>query len=261
MAGRPYGRGMETRPVEGVPEGTAALVTGASGALGGVAARVLAARGLPVALHAHAHPERAHALAEEIDGLDGPTAVVEGDLGTPEGADAVVAAATEALGPVRVLVHCAGVRVDGLVVGQDPAVWAETVRVNLLGTYHVDRAVLPAMLKARWGRIVNVSSPVASFGNAGQSAYAASKAGVEALTRTLAHEVGRRSITVNALSPGFVESDITASVPDAARDRLLERTALRRPAAPAEIGPVLDMLLDAAYLTGQVVAVDGGMTP
>ncbi|HMJ78245.1 MAG TPA: SDR family NAD(P)-dependent oxidoreductase [Iamia sp.] len=249
---------MQQRPVEGMPEGTAALVTGASGALGGVAARILARRGLAVALHAHAHPERAEAVAAD---LDVPSAVVAGDLGTPEGADAVVAAATDALGPVRVLVHCAGVRVDGLVVGQDPAVWAETIRVNLLATYHVDRAVLPAMLKARWGRIVNVTSPVASFGNAGQSAYAASKAGVEALTRTLAHEVGRRSITVNALSPGFVESTITAEVADAARDRLLDRTALRRPAAPDEVGPVLDMLLDAAYLTGQVVAVDGGMTP
>jgi 3-oxoacyl-[acyl-carrier protein] reductase len=249
---------MEPRPVEGAPSGTAALVTGASGALGGVAARVLATRGLPVALHAHAHPERAEELSRD---LAVPTAVVGGDLGTPEGAEAVVAAAVEALGPVRVLVHCAGVRVDGLVVGQDPAVWAETIRVNLLGTFHVDRAVLPAMLKARWGRIVNVSSPVASFGNAGQSAYAASKAGVEALTRTLAQEVGRRSITVNALSPGFVASAITAEVADAARDRLLDRTALRRSATPDEIAPVLDMLLDAAYLTGQVVAVDGGMTP
>jgi 3-oxoacyl-[acyl-carrier protein] reductase len=241
-----------------MPEGTAALVTGASGALGGVAARILARRGLPVALHAHAHPERAEAVAAD---LDVPAAVVTGDLGTPEGAEAVVAAATDALGPVRVLVHCAGVRVDGLVVGQDPAVWTETIRVNLVAAYHVDRAVLPAMLKARWGRIVNVTSPVASFGNAGQSAYAASKAGVEALTRTLAHEVGRRSITVNALSPGFVESAITAEVADAARDRLLDRTALRRPATPDEVGPVLDMLLDAAYLTGQVIAVDGGMTP
>lgn len=241
-----------------MPEDTAALVTGGSGVLGAVAARVLAGRGVPVALHAHAHPDRAEALAAE---LEVATAVVAGDLATPDGAEAAVAAATEALGPVRILVHCAGVRVDGLVVGQDPAVWAETIRVNLLGTYHVDRAVLPAMLAARWGRIVNVSSPVASFGNAGQSAYAASKAGVEALTRTLAQEVGRRSITVNALSPGFVESALTAEVADAARDRLLGRTALRRPAPPEEVAPVLEMLLDAGYLTGQVVAVDGGMTP
>lgn len=249
---------MDVGPVSGLPEGSVGLVTGASGALGAVAAGVLAARGIPVALHAHTRPARAEALGGE---LPVPTAVVTGDLGTPEGAEAVVAAATEALGPVRVLVHCGGVRVDGLVVGQDPAVWAETIRVNLLGTFHVDRAVLPAMLKARWGRIVNVTSPVAGFGNAGQSAYAASKAGVEALTRTLAHEVGRRSITVNALSPGFVESAITAEVGDAARDRLLDRTALRRPATPDEVAPVLHMLLDAGYLTGQVVAVDGGMTP
>jgi len=247
---------MDAGPVPGMPEGSVGLVTGASGTLGAVAARALAARGIPVALHAHAHPDRAAGLD-----LDVATAVVPGDLGTPEGAEAVVAAATEALGPVRVLVHCAGIRVDGLVVGQDPAVWAETIRVNLLGTFHVDRAVLPAMLKARWGRIVNVSSPVAGFGNAGQSAYAASKAWVEALTRTLAHEVGRRSITVNAVSPGFVESALTAEVADAARDRLLDRTALRRTAAPDELAPVLNMLLDAGYLTGQVVAVDGGMTP
>ncbi|HEX7132330.1 MAG TPA: SDR family NAD(P)-dependent oxidoreductase, partial [Iamia sp.] len=123
--------------MEQAPEGSVALVTGASGTLGAMAARILARRGLPVALHAHAHPERAAARADD---LAVPTTVVGGDLGTPEGAEAVVAAATEALGPVRVLVHCAGVRVDGLVVGQDPAVWAETVRVNLLGTYHVDRA-------------------------------------------------------------------------------------------------------------------------
>lgn len=223
-----------------------------------MAARALAGRGLPVALHAHARPERA---AEVAASIAGPTAVVTGDLRTATGAEEVVAAATEALGPVRVLVHCAAVRRDGLVRGQDPAVWADTIQVDLLGTYHVDRAVLPAMLEARWGRIVNVTSPVARFGNAGQSAYAAAKAGVEALTRTLAHEVGRRGVTVNALSPGYVATDLTADVSDAARDRLLARTALRRAAAPDEVAPALLMLLDAGYLTGQVVSVDGGMTP
>lgn len=242
----------------GLPDGIAALVTGASGGLGAVAATVMADRGLPVALHAHRHPERAQRLGAA---LATPSCVVTADLGHAEEAEAAVAEAGERLGPVGVLVHCAAVRVDGLVLGQDPAVWAEVVRINLLGTYHVDRAVVGGMTRARWGRIVNVTSPVASFGNAGQSAYAAAKAGVEALTRTLAHEVGRRSVTVNALSPGFVDTALTAEVPEAARDRLLGRTALRRPAEAQEVGPALSFLLDAAYVTGQVIAVDGGMTP
>lgn len=241
-----------------IPEGVVALVTGASGGLGPVAAATLAARGVPVALHAHGRPERAHAVA---DSLAVPTCVVSADLRDPAEAEAMVARVGEALGPVGVLVHCAAVRTDGLVMAQDPAAWAEVVRVNLLGTYHVDRAVVTAMLRARWGRIINVTSPVAAFGNAGQSAYAASKAGVEALTRTLAHEVGTRSVTVNALSPGFIATAMTEEVPDAARDRLLGRTALRRPARPDELGPAIRFLLDAGYVTGQVLAVDGGMTP
>lgn len=228
-----------------------------------MAARTLAGRGLPVALHAHTQPVRAGALAE---GLDVPTVVVAGDLGGAAAAEDVVAAASEALGPIGVLVHCAAVRSDGLVIGQDPATWAETVRVNLLGTFNIDRAVLGGgegggMVKARWGRIVNVTTPVARFGNAGQSAYAASKAGVEALTRTLAQEVGRRGITVNALSPGFVATAMTEGVSDAARDRLMDRTALGRPATAEEMGPAVCFLLDASYVTGQVLAVDGGMTP
>ncbi len=235
-----------------------ALVTGASGGLGAVAAAALAAEGLPVALHAHHHVDAAEAVAA---GLDVETTVVRGDLGDWAEAEAAVAAATDALGPVGVLVHCAGTRVDGLLSAQDPAAWAEVVRVNLLGTYHADRAVVGPMLSARWGRIVNLTSPVAGFGNAGQSAYAASKAGVEALTRTLAQEVGRRQVTVNALSPGFVRTAMTEEVADGARDRLLERTALGRPGLPEELAPALSFLLHAGYVTGQVLAVDGGMTP
>ncbi|CAN5700992.1 3-oxoacyl-[acyl-carrier-protein] reductase [soil metagenome] len=241
-----------------IPGGVVALVTGASGGLGPVAAASLAGAGLPVALHAHRHPDRARQVAT---GLDVATSVVIADLGQADQAAAMVEEVAATLGPVGVLVHCAGIRDDGLLSAQDPTAWAEVVRVNLLGTYHADRAVVGPMLKARWGRIINLSSPVASFGNAGQTAYAAAKAGVEALTRTLAQEVGRRSVTVNAISPGFVQTAMTEEVADAARDRLLDRTALRRPARPEEIGPAISFLLHADYVTGQVLAGDGGMTP
>lgn len=249
---------MDDPPAETIPEGVAGLVTGASGGLGAEAVTALAALGLPVALLAHHHPQRAQTVA---DGVSVPTHVLSSDLTDPAATEEAVADAARHVGPIGVLVHCAGVRRDGLLSAQDPAAWAEVIRVNLLGTYHADRAAVGPMLRARWGRIINLTSPVASFGHAGQSAYASSKAGVEALTRTLAHEIGRRSVTVNALSPGFVDTAMTAAVSDPVRDGLVGRTALRRVARPDEIAPAISFLVHSGYVTGQVIAVDGGMTP
>lgn len=247
----------QAEPAEG-PAGGVALVTGASGALGAVAVEVLARRGLKVALHCHRHRDAAEALAAT---LDVESVVVAGDLADWGAAETLAAEAARALGPVTVLVHCAGVRDDGLLMAQDPERWARSVQVNLLGTFHADRAVIAPMLKARSGRIINVTSPVASYGSAGQTAYSASKAGVIGLTRSLAKEVGGRGVTVNALSPGFMVTAMTESVPAEATRRLLERTALGRPAEPSEMAPGIEFLLDAGYVTGQVIALDGGLTP
>lgn len=241
-----------------VPDGVppTALVTGASGAVGAAVAAHLSARGFAVGLHAHGGRDAAEELAAT---LPGPTAVVTADVADAAAVEGAVEEVAGRLGPVGVLVTCAGVRVDGLLSAQDPEVWTRTVAVNLLGTFHACRAVLPAMLRARAGRIVAVTSPTATQGRSGQTAYGASKAGVEGLVRSLAREVGRRQVTVNALSPGFIESTINASLPDEVVDELRGRTDLGRFAVPDDVLPALDMLVDSPYVTGQVVGVDGGI--
>jgi 3-oxoacyl-[acyl-carrier protein] reductase len=166
---------------------------------------------------------------------------------------------TERLGPVSVVVNSGAVRKDGLMATQSVCEWTETIQVNLLGTFHVIRAVLPGMLQRRWGRVVNVVSPAGLMGSRGQTAYSASKAGVIGLTRSLALECGRRNVTVNALSPGFMETELTRAVPDDIREGYLARTAVRRFATPEEVAAGVELLVDSDYMTGQVLSIDGGL--
>lgn len=233
-----------------------ALVTGASGALGGAVAAHLSARGFAVGLHAHGGRDRIEALAAT---LTGPTAVVTADVADAAAVEAAAGEVVDALGPVGVLVTCAGVRVDGLLSAQASDVWARTIEVNLLGTYHACRAVLPAMLRARAGCIVAVTSPTGEQGRSGQTAYGASKAGVVGLVRSLSREVGRRQVRVNAVSPGFIESEINASLPPEVVDDLRGRIDLGRFATPEDVLGAVDLLVDNRYITGQVVGLDGGI--
>ena len=232
-----------------------AWVTGASGSLGGEVARDLARRGFAVGLHAHRHPERAREVAAT---LDTATSVVTADL-TDAAATAQAAASVEqALGPIGVLVACAGSRDDGLLIAQSPERWVDVVGVNLFGSYHACRAVLPGMLKRRSGRVVLITSPIGLQGNAGQTAYASAKAGIVGLTRSLARECGGRGVTVNAVAPGFIDSDITAGLSDEVREGLLRRIDLGRFTTAAEVVPTIAYLVDNGYVTGQVISVDGG---
>ena len=242
-------------PVSG--EGRVALVTGASGDLGGAIAVALDARGYAVAVHHHANAQAAEAVAAR---LTQRSVVVGADLGDWAATKEMVGGVVEELGTIGVLVHCAAVRRDALLAVQRPEAWAEVVQVNLVGTFHICRAVVTGMLRARYGRIVNVVSPAALIGSPGQTAYGASKAGVVALTRSLALECARRGVTVNALSPGYMETAMTRDLSDRVKAEILGRVPLGRPASLDEVSRAACFIVDADYMTGQVISVDGGVT-
>lgn len=234
-----------------------ALVTGASGALGAACAKALDAKGYQVALHYVRNEDSARKLAAEL--TNGST-VVGADIGDWAEVTAMIDRVTADLGAVSVMVNSGAIRRDGLMATQSVQDWADTIQTNLLGAFHVSRAVLPAMLRARWGRIINVVSPAALIGSSGQTAYSAAKAGVIGMTRSLALECGRRKVTVNALSPGFMPTELTDSVPEEVRARFSDRTPIRRFVTPDEVAKGVELLVDSAAMTGQVLSIDGGLS-
>lgn len=238
-------------------EHEAALVIGASGALGGAVARALDALGLRVALHYHGNETAAR---KNQSGLANPSMAVRADVADWAAVRRMGQAVRDGLGPVHALVNCGAVRQDDLLAVQPVAEWERTIQVNLLGAFHAVRAVVPEMLRRQRGRIVNVVSPAGLLGSAGQTAYSASKAGVIGLTRSLAVECGRRGVTVNALSPGFMESRLTEEVPAEVRDRLLARVPLGRDGTPEEVARGVTFLVECGYITGQVLSIDGGLS-
>lgn len=237
--------------------GRVALITGASGALGSAVAHTLDRRGYRLALHYTTGEERARKLAAE---LSGPSAVVQADVSDWSATKDMVERVRAELGPVSVLVNSGAIRRDGLMATQSVDDWTRTISVNLIGTFHACRATLPDMLRARWGRIINVVSPAGLIGSKGQTAYSAAKAGVMGMTRSLALECGRRKVTVNALSPGLMESALTREVPADVSAALVARTAFGRLGTPDEVSRGVELLLDADYMTGQVLSIDGGMS-
>ena len=239
------------------PEKPVALVTGASGGFGAAVAIELDRLGCRVALHYNRAEDGAREVSES---LTNDSIVVQANVGDWESVSAMHRRVAEELGEVDILVSNAAIRKDALMMSQAPEVWAEVIQTNLLGTFHVARAVLPSMVKRRWGRIINVVSPSALVATAGQTAYAASKSGVIALTRTLATEAGRRGVTVNAISPGFMETRMTASATDKFRQNLAANLPVPRLTTPEEVAPAIGVFLDNDYVTGQVLSVDGGIS-
>ncbi|WP_194821343.1 SDR family NAD(P)-dependent oxidoreductase [Micromonospora sp. S-DT3-3-22] len=238
-------------------EGRVALIIGASGGLGAAVAHVLDRRGYRLALHYTTGADRAHKLAAE---LSGPSTVVQADVADWAVTQDMAGRVRAELGGISVLVNAGAVRHDGFMATQAVDDWTRTVAVNLLGTFHTCRAVLPDMMRARWGRIINVVSPAGLIGSRGQTAYSAAKAGVLGMTRSLALECGRFQITVNALSPGLMATAMTEDIPARSRATLMARTAFSRMATPDEVAQGITLLLDADYMTGQVLSIDGGMS-
>ena len=237
-----------------------ALVTGASRGIGQGIAFALARDGWRVVGTATTRAgadAMADAFSDEDVSIQGRVLQVQDESSV----DSLVKQLNDELGPVSLLVNDSGITRDNLLMRMKPAEWAEVLEVNLGSMYRLCKAVLRPMTRARWGRIINISSVVASMGNAGQTNYAASKGGIEAFTRSLAQEIGSRSITVNAVAPGFIDTDMTTEISDEQRARLLERVPLGRLGKVSEVAALVSFLASdaAAYITGETIHVNGGL--
>jgi 3-oxoacyl-[acyl-carrier protein] reductase len=235
-----------------------ALVTGASRGIGAAIAAALAADGWPVAIAYRSGSEEAARIVGAIEDAGGTATALAGDVADPAVADRLVAAAEDALGPLAVLVNNAGVRADGLAIQLEDEDWDRVLETNLSGAFRLTRRAVRGMVRRRYGRVVNVASVVGTKANAGQANYAASKAGLIAVTKTVAVEVARRGVTVNAVAPGFIATDMTADLPPA----VLDAVPARRAGRPEDVAACVRFLASdqAAYITGAVLAVDGGLS-
>jgi 3-oxoacyl-[acyl-carrier protein] reductase len=233
-----------------------ALVTGGSGGLGAAICEALAADGFTVLVGYGGNAAAAEAVAATCDG---PAEAIRIDVTDEDSVTAAVEHATS-LGPLAVAVNNAGITDDDLLLRLSTRQFDRTIEVNLRGAFLVSKAVLRPMLRARYGRIVNVASVVALRGNVGQTAYAASKAGLIGFSKSLAREVARKGITVNVVAPGFVASAMTDALPDAARQALIDLAPSGRPVTAAEVAATIGFLASdrAGSTTGAVVPVDGG---
>ena len=242
-------------------EGRVALVTGGGRGIGRAIAVRLAKGGTKVAISYRANDEAAGETAKLVREAGAECELFKGDVASSEDVAALFKGVTEAFGPVEILVNNAGTTRDNIMMRMKDAEFDDVVQTNLKGTYLCTRAVLRGMVRARWGRIVNVSSVVGLLGNAGQANYAASKAGIIGLTKSVAREVANRGITANAVAPGYVETELTGGLSEEIKGRILGQVPVGRFGEPEEIAEVVAFLAGdgAAYVTGQTIAVDGGM--
>ncbi|MDX6690721.1 MAG: 3-oxoacyl-[acyl-carrier protein] reductase [Solirubrobacteraceae bacterium] len=239
------------------PHGAVILVTGASKGIGAAIARELAADGWAVAAGYRSDAGGAADTVSAIEEAGGSAIAIGGDVCDPDSMQDVLREAGE-LGPVLGLVNNAGVRADGLAVQIDDDQWDLVLETNLTAAFRLTRAVLRPMMKARYGRIVNVASVVGPRANAGQANYAAAKAGLIGMTKTIGVEIARRGVTVNAVAPGFIETEMTADLPR----ELLDAVPARRPGRPDEVADAVRFLASdaASYVTATTLFVDGGMS-
>jgi len=241
-------------------QGRVALVTGSSRGIGKEIARVIAGAGAEVIVAARGL-EGARATADEISGAGGRATPVAMDVSDDASVVQTVDELKKAYDTIPLLVNNAGIVRDNLILRMKQHEWDDVIGTNLTGIYRLCRALVPSMVRARFGRIVNITSVVGRVGNPGQTNYAAAKAGVEGLTRSLARELSTRNITVNCVAPGFIDTDMTRDLSEDARERLLSQVPMGRLGTPKDVASAVLFLLGdgASYVTGTTVDVNGGM--
>ncbi|MBT6156081.1 MAG: 3-oxoacyl-[acyl-carrier-protein] reductase [Planctomycetaceae bacterium] len=242
--------------------GKIALVTGGSRGIGKAVVQALAQEGAKVAFVYRSNSEAAEQLVSELE-LDQCEAIaLQGDVASKEDADKIVEQVLEKWDKIDILVNNAGIIRDGLLATMSEENWQAVISTNLNSVFNFCQAVTRTMMSARFGRIINMSSIAADVGNPGQANYAASKGGINGFTRCIAAELARRGITVNAVSPGFIETDMTTAVRNAAGDQIKKKIPVRRLGQPQDIANAVLFLAsdEAAYITGQILNVDGGLT-
>jgi len=245
-----------------IEDGRVAVVTGGGRGIGRAVAVRLAKEGANVAISYRSNDAAAEEVAKEVRAAGALGEIFKGDVASPEDVDALFKGVGEALGQVEILVNNAGLTRDNLMMRMKESEFDEVLRTNLKGTYLCTRAALRPMIRARWGRIINVSSVVGLVGNAGQANYAASKAGIIGFTKSVAREVAQRGITANVVAPGYVETELTRTLSDEVKDQIKGQVPAGRFAEAEEVAAVVAFLAseDAGYVTGQTLAIDGGMT-
>jgi 3-oxoacyl-[acyl-carrier protein] reductase len=242
-------------------QGKVALVTGGSRGIGQAIVLQLARAGADVVINYAGNEAKAKETAAQVEALGQKALTIQADVASAESVQEMIKATLEAFGHLDILVNNAGITRDNLLMRMKDEEWDDVINTNLKGVYHCIKSVTRQMMKQRSGRIINISSVVGILGNAGQANYVAAKAGVIGLTKTTARELASRGITVNAVAPGFIETDMTAKLNDEMKEALLSQIPLARLGQPEDIAQMVAFLASdaASYITGQTISIDGGM--